>query len=141
MACNICGSTQQETPGYLEEMGELLTKSQRRKLENNFLKNKAIIQKGGTPIDLKPVVLFHLPDGDGIWLLTELNPENNIAFGLYDAGYWGPQIGQVDLEKLKALRGRHGSPVRRSSGFGAVRNLSEYVKRAREDGAILLPGF
>jgi hypothetical protein len=115
---------------------KLLTKPQRQKLEKNFLKNDAIIQEDGYPIDFKPVVKLFTPDAQCTWLLTELNPVTNIALGLCDLGHGEPEIGYVDLAELKTLRGKLGLPVERDRWFVADKTLSEYAKLAREKGSI-----
>ena len=54
---------------------KLLTESIKKKLINNHNK------QDGTK-EFKAVVKLFNPNGIGTWFLTELNPKDNIAFGL-----------------------------------------------------------
>ena len=74
-----------------------------------------------------PVVkLFVCVGGNATWLLTELDPETNIAFGLCDLGHGFPELGYVDLTELEDTmdwrleRDRHWTPDDRTIGQYAI---------------------
>ncbi|TIW22757.1 MAG: DUF2958 domain-containing protein, partial [Mesorhizobium sp.] len=60
----------------------------------------------------------------------------DIAFGLCDLGLGCPEIGNVSLSELSALRGQLGLPVERDLYFSADKPLSEYADEARRLGRI-----
>lgn len=80
----------------------------------------------------RPLVKLFMPDGPGIWLLTELDPSDPTrAFGLCDPHLGSPELGHVCLLELAALRGRLRRPVERDLHFRANRSLSAYAADAR----------
>ncbi|MAS94894.1 MAG: transposase [Verrucomicrobiales bacterium] len=107
---------------------KLLTKSIRNQLIENYRKQ----QSEGEEIDFKPIVKLFTPDAGATWLLTELNPEHNVAFGLCDLGLGFPELGYVSLEEIESIRGGLGLPVERDRYFEAKKRLSEYAVEARE---------
>ena len=87
-----------------------------------------------------PVVKLFTPDANCTWLLTEIDPDDDrIAFGLCDLGLGFPELGEVSLEELEALRGRLGLPVERDLHFEARHRLSTYAAAARKAGHIVHP--
>lgn len=54
--------------------------------------------------DHAPVVKLHSQYGKAIWLLSELDPVNNIAFGLCDLGQGNPELSYVSLSDLASLK-------------------------------------
>jgi len=108
----------------------LITKEQKAELvanhEANYNREKTI--------DFKPVVKFFNPCGAGTWLITELNPDTNIMFGLCDIGY--PELGYVDLNELKRVRLPFGLSIERDAWFEADKTLSQYADEARSNGSI-----
>ena len=62
-------------------------------------------------------------------LLTELDPETNIAFGLCDLGMGMAELGYVSLDELHELRGEMGLAVERGEHFVAEHSLSWYASR------------
>jgi hypothetical protein len=82
--------------------------------------------------DHTPVVKLFTPDAGATWLLTEIDPnELNIAFGLCDLGLGFPELGNVYLPELVALRGKLGLPIERDLHFTATHPLSVYARAAR----------
>ena len=76
------------------------------------------------------------PDA-GAWLLTEIDPEDpDIAFGLCDLGLGFPELGNVSLSEISAVRGKLGLPVERDLYFTAKKKLSAYADEARCLGCI-----
>jgi len=60
---------------------------------------------------LKPVVKFFDPIGAGVWLLSDLDPENGIAFGLCDLGMGFPEIGDVSLDEMIGIQHSRRRPL------------------------------
>jgi hypothetical protein len=88
--------------------------------------------------DFFPVVKLFTPDANCTWLLTEIDPGNtDIAFGLCDLGLGYPEIGDVSIAELRALRGQLGLPVERDRHFKARGRLSTYADAARKAGLIV----
>ncbi len=87
--------------------------------------------------DVKPVMKFCTLDGNAVWLLTEIDPENPyLAFGLCDLGLGFPELGSVDLRELMMVRGPLGYPVAIEANFEADKTLSEYADEAHRLGRI-----
>lgn len=117
----------------------LLTKPIRARLVANG-RRQAAVKGTEDEIDFVPVVKLFTPDANCTWLLTEIDPEDpDIAFGLCDLGMGFPELGDVSLSELEALRGRLGLPVERDLFFAATHRLSTYTAAARSAGTILHP--
>lgn len=56
------------------------------------------------PKDHEPVVKLHSRYGKAIWLLSELDSANNIAFGLCDLGQGTPELSYVSIEHLESIK-------------------------------------
>lgn len=115
----------------------LLTITQRARLLANGLTNATLTNAGRRERDFPPVVKLFTPDAGATWLLTELDPDDeDTAFGLCDLGLGCPELGQVSLRELSALRGRLGLQVERDRHFMADKPLSAYAEDARNSGGI-----
>ena len=77
------------------------------------------------------------PDGNATWLLTELNPDIDLAFGLCDLGLGEPELGYVSLSELAAVRGPLGLPLERDLHFVPTRTIAAYAELAREHRRIV----
>lgn len=65
------------------------------------------------------------------WLLSELYPDDpDVAFGLCDLGLGFPELGDVRISEIEAVRGRLRLPVERDRYFTATKTLGEYPKDA-----------
>lgn len=116
---------------------KLLTKDIRERLLKNGRIRLVLAETGKAEADFYPVVKLFTPDANCTWLLTELDPEDpDIAFGLCDLGMGFPELGNVSLSELGALRGQLGLPVERDLHFIATQTISEYADEARQLGAI-----
>jgi len=87
---------------------KLLTESIKKKLIDNH--NKQDGQK-----EFKAIVKLFNPSGIGTWFLTELNPKDNIAFGL--CCLQEEEVGYVSLEELKSLKTPFGLGIERDLYF------------------------
>ena len=113
----------------------LITKEQRLKMIANWAEARRDPEIDGS--HLMPVVkLFH-PMSAAIWLLTEIDPEEErIAFGLADLGFGTPELGYVDIEELASIRTPFGTRVERDLHFKAKKTIAEYAEEARLLGRI-----
>ena len=90
----------------------------------------------GKDADFKPVVKFFMPGGAATWLITEIAADGDTMFGLCDLGHGTPELGNVSLAELSAVRGRFGLKVERDAHFKAQKTLSEYTREAQARGYI-----
>lgn len=110
----------------------LITDEQRAQLLANGHARAANAQA-----DLWPVVRLFTPDAHATWLLAALNPtDGDTAWGLCDVGIGMPELGTIRLSDLVAIVGPDQLPVRRDLHFQAVRPMSEYLRRALDNGSI-----
>lgn len=113
---------------------KLFTKPIREKLIANHHAQEPV---RGTEdeIDFDPVVKLFNPMGVGTWLLTELDPETNIAFGLCDLGF--PELGAVSITELESIRLPLGLGIERDLHWSAKHSISTYASIARHEGRII----
>ncbi|KKO72796.1 MULTISPECIES: DUF2958 domain-containing protein [Pseudomonadota] len=91
----------------------------------------------GQDTDPLPVVRLFTPDAHLTWLLASLNPaDGDTAHGLIDLGLGMPALGTVKLSDLTSIVGPRKQPVMRDRYFLPTRLLSEYLRLAKENGAI-----
>ena len=116
----------------------LITSAQRQKLIENGRAQLAVIDRQDQVIDFEPVVKLFTPDGNGTWLLTEINnPDIDLTFGLCDLGLGSPELGYLILSELAAARGPLGLPIERDLHFVPTRTLSAYAEIARQHRRIV----
>ena len=115
----------------------LITKAQIEQLLANGRAQRAAIDQGLPALDFEPVVKLFTPDGSATWLLTELDPDGGLAFGLCDLGLGCPELGYVSLIELRTVRGKLGLPVERDLHFEADKTISAYADEARSRGHIV----
>ncbi|MDB6076694.1 MAG: transposase [Akkermansiaceae bacterium] len=115
---------------------ELIPENLRLRLIENSRASQLSIDRDGNPPDHWPVIKLFTPDAQATWLLTELNPDCNVAFGLADFGLGCPELGYVSLDELSRLRGHLGLAMEVDSGFEAEFPLSDYARMARQAGRI-----
>ena len=96
------------------------------------------LRAGYVQDDPYPVIKLFTPDANGTWLLARLDPHwPDLAFGLCDPGLGSPELGDVLISELEALRGPLGLAVEMDSLFEADRPLSAYAAEARRTGRIV----
>lgn len=86
--------------------------------------------------DFPPVCKLFLPWTSGTWLLTELDPDDGLAFGLGDLGLGTPELGYISLDEIYEITGPAGLKVEQDIHFKASKPLSQYATEAREHGHI-----
>jgi Protein of unknown function (DUF2958) len=115
----------------------LITSAQRQKLLENGRAQRDAIDRQDQVLDFQPVVKLFTADGNATWLLTELNPDIDLAFGLCDLGLGEPELGYVSLAELTAARGPLGLPLECDLHFAPTLKISAYAERAREHRRII----
>jgi hypothetical protein len=113
----------------------LITAAQRQKLLENGRAQRAAIDREDQVLDFEPVVKLFTADGNATWLLTELNPDRELAFGLCDLGLGEPELGYVSLQELTAAL--LGLPPECDLHFAPTLTISAYAERAREHRRII----
>jgi Protein of unknown function (DUF2958) len=114
----------------------LISKTLTDQLLANGRAQRAAMDNGEDALDFKPVVKLFTPDAQCTWLLTELDPDAGLAFGLCDLGMGEPELGYVSLAELASVRGKLGLPIERDLHFNASKTISAYADEARERGSI-----
>lgn len=116
---------------------KFLTKALREKLIKNHYNTKAI------HADFYPVVKFFNPCGIATWLITELDPETDIMYGLcytvYGLRYIGdyPELGYVSLNELSKVKcPPFGLNIEREKYWTPTMTLREYADDAKKKGFI-----
>ena len=89
----------------------ILTKAIKEKLIANHKKQI----EGKTHYEFKAVLKLFNPTGIGTWYLSELNPENNNAFGL--CCLQEEEFGYVNLDELLGFKGQFGLGIERDRHF------------------------
>jgi len=111
---------------------KLITKALTEQLLANGRAQRAAMDKGDDALDFKPVVKLFTPDSHCAWLLTELDPDDGLAFGLCDLGMGEPELGYVSLVELASVRGKLGLPIERDLHFDTDKTISAYAEEARQ---------
>jgi hypothetical protein len=110
----------------------LITKALTEKLLANGRAQRAAMDNGDDALDFKPVVKLFTPDAQCTWLLTEMDPDGGLAFGLCDLGMGEPELGYVSLVEIASIRGKLGLPVERDQHFEADKTISAYAEESRQ---------
>lgn len=85
-----------------------------------------------------PIVRLFQPDGPGVWLVSEIDPDDqDRAYGLADHGVGAPELGDFSLGELAGLRGRLGLAVERDRSFRPRLHLDKLARLAAEAGRII----
>jgi hypothetical protein len=90
----------------------------------------------GEAIDPLPVVKLYTLDAGAVWLLTELDADGDLAYGLCDAGMGLPELAHVRLSELEEVRGPRGLRIVSDPHFKPRQPLSAYFADAQRDGSI-----
>ena len=102
----------------------LILKSQMKRLEKNF--------KDGNDQDI--ALKLFTPDAQCTWLITQIEPDGDIMWGLCDLGFQCVEYGTVSLKDIKTIRGRFGLHVERDSSFKSGK-VSDFQDRTSLAGA------
>jgi Protein of unknown function (DUF2958) len=115
----------------------LITSAQRQKLLENGRAQRDAIDRQDHVLGFEPVVKLFTADGNATWLLSELNPDIDLAFGLCDLVLGEPELGYVSLVELAAARGPLGRPLDCDLHFATTLTISAYAERGREHRRIV----
>jgi hypothetical protein len=77
--------TASDPPNTGIEHMTLITAAQRQKLLENGRAQRDAIDRQDQVLDFHPVVKLFTADGNATWLLTDLNPDIDLAFGLCES--------------------------------------------------------
>jgi hypothetical protein len=110
---------------------ELLTHARCEQLLANGRAQRQATNEGTAEPDFKPVVKLFTPVTNATWILTELDADNDTAFGLCDLGLGCPELGYVSLTELASVRGSTGPLAERDMYFNADKTLSAYTAETR----------
>jgi hypothetical protein len=116
---------------------KLITDSLTEQLLANGRAQRAAIDDDQPALDFKPVVKLFTPDAQCTWLITELDPDGGLAFGLCDLGLGCPELRYVSLAELAAVRGKLGLPIERDRHFEANKTISAHAEEARANAHIV----
>jgi hypothetical protein len=86
--------------------------------------------------DTMPVVKLFSPVGAATWLLTEMAADGDTMFGLADLGLGCPELGNVSLAEVEALRLPFGLRIERDLYFAPRFSLKVYAVAAHRIGRI-----
>jgi hypothetical protein len=115
----------------------LISPAQGQRLLENGRAQRAAIDRQDQVLEFPLVVKLFTADGNATWLLTELNPDIDLAFGLCDLGLGEPELGYVSLKELTAARGPLGLPLECDLHFAPTRTIAAYAELAREQRRII----
>jgi Protein of unknown function (DUF2958) len=109
----------------------LLTRKLRNRLIENGLFNDARRKRGERPVDLLPVVKLYFPWSGAMFLLTEIDPQDDDrAFGLCDFGLGSPQLGSLRLHEIMLFDAPGKQHVERDRHFKPAKSLGAYAAEA-----------
>lgn len=88
--------------------------------------------------DHVPVLKLFDPCGAATWLIAEMRPDDpDTLFGLCDLGHGFPELGNVSLAEIAAVRGWLGLGIERDLQFTGRHPLSVYAAAAVREGRIV----
>lgn len=113
---------------------KMMTKTQREKLIKNHRATWSMPEPDGG--ENAPVIKL-FGGGACTWLISELDPSTELAFGLCDLGFGTPELGYVSLEELASIKfPPFGLPIERDLSFKADKTIAEYANEASILGRI-----
>lgn len=98
------------------------------------LREQLLINGRDRDADHVPVVKLFNPLGEGVWLATELDADEDTLFGLADLGE--PELGSFSLTEMMAIRLPLGLGIERDLLFEGVFPISAWAEAARQTGSI-----
>jgi len=87
----------------------------------------------GDPI---PILKLFNPVGAGTWLITEIDEDGDVMFGLCDLDMGCPELGSVSLAEITSVKLPFGLSIERDLHFRGRVPLSRWAELAREAGSI-----
>tara|TARA_B110000285_G_C14948544_1_gene525563 strand:- start:50 stop:379 length:330 start_codon:yes stop_codon:yes gene_type:complete len=106
------------------------------KILTDKIKKELIANHVDKITDANPVVKL-FGGSSCTWLLTDLDPKTNVAFGLCDLGHGCPELGYVSMQELLSIKfPPFGLPIERDRNFKASKTINNYAQESRHLGFI-----
>ncbi|WP_335306906.1 DUF2958 domain-containing protein [Sphingomonas adhaesiva] len=106
----------------------------RARLRANADARRAAQADGRPEPDPAPVLKLFNPIGSATWLVSEMDADGDVVFGLADLGFGCPELGYFSLSEIVAVRLPWGLRIERDVHFTARFPLSVYAEAARMMG-------
>jgi hypothetical protein len=108
-------------------------------LKSNHDTNEDIRLYGnGDTTDFQPVVKWVDLLGTGsTWLITEVDPDECLAFGLCDLGMGFPEMGSVSIDEINGVKFGANQRIVKADDWKASQSLTHYANDARVAGCIV----
>jgi hypothetical protein len=87
-------------------------------------------------IDHTTMIKLFDPYGGSTWIVSELDPNSSLGFGLCDLGMGEPSLGYVCLEEIASIEIRGTRRMEQDVHFQPTKSLSAYAAEARRLGCI-----
>jgi hypothetical protein len=108
-------------------------------LQSNHDTNEEARLLDGNTVDFQPVVKWFDSFGMASWLITEVDPDQCLAFGLCDLGMGFPEMGSVSIDEITSIQ-IYGNPrIVKDKHWSATQSLTQYASDARNAGCIQEP--
>lgn len=117
----------------------LYTKTQLALLQSNHDTNEEARDFDGNTVDFQPVVKWFDAFGSATWLISEIDPDEVMAFGLCDLGMGFPEMGSVSIEEIRSVNTLGVPNIVRDIHWQATQSLFKYATEARRAGFIAEP--
>jgi hypothetical protein len=98
-------------------------------LRKQLLDNNAFAREQ----DHIPVVKWFTPWGGATWIITEMEQDGDLCFGLCDLGIGEPELGYVSLREIMSIVGPYGLKIERDVYFRPNKPLSEFTAASRRE--------
>jgi hypothetical protein len=108
-------------------------------LKSNHDTNEDIRLYGdGDTTDFQPVVKWVDLLGTGsTWLITEVDHDECLAFGLCDLGMGFPEMGSVSIDEVNGVKFGDSQRIVKEDDWKAMQSLTHYANDARAAGCIV----
>lgn len=108
-------------------------------LQSNHDTNEEARDFDGNTVNFQPVVKWFDQCSNATWLISEVDPDEVLAFGLCDLGMGFPEMGSVSIEEITSIQ-IYGKPrIVKDKHWRATQGLTQYANDARLAGCIAEP--
>jgi len=115
---------------------KLYTETELVLLQSNYDTNEEARNLDGNTVDFQPVVKWFDIMSGATWLISEVDHNEELAFGLCDLGFGFPELGLVAISEIKSLKLGSIPRIERDIHFAATQSLTRYANEARQAGCI-----
>jgi hypothetical protein len=91
---------------------------------------------GNPRFDPMPLVRLFNPTGRAVWLVSELDADDDTLYGLADLGFGWPELGIFSLREIEAIDLPLGLKIARDLAFTTRHRLSVWAEASRLTGSI-----